>query len=305
MPLHRLTSITLGTPDPAGSSQFFTSFGLDPDGDGWFGTRDGGNQIELVETRTRSLERLGIAAEDSDDLGRIASLVAETGLGTVAEQSDDQLVLIEPVTGLPVELTVAEPYASAVELPALNAPGIDERVNAPAPSVLADNPGRPSNLTHIVYASPDQPTTLRFFTDVLGFEVSDGLPGIIAFARCGEVHHNVAIQAGPVAYLHHIAFEMDSIDDVVRSGQKLVDEDPDRHMWGLGRHAIGSNWFWYMRDPSGVFVEYTADIDRITAQDLWEPKDWQGQEFLYSYGPPTPAAFLEPTDMAELIAAAS
>ncbi len=85
----------------------------------------------------------------------------------------------------------------------------------------------------------------------------------------------------------------------------MVDEDPERHMWGLGRHAIGSNWFWYLRDPSGLFVEYTADIDRISEQDLYQPKEWVGHEFLYSYGPPTPAEFIEPTDMAELIAAAS
>jgi len=141
-------------------------------------------------------------------------------------------------------------------------------------------------------------------TTAPAFEISDQVPGIISFTRCGQVHHNVAIQAGPVAYLHHIAFEMDTIDDVVRGGQQMVDEDPDRHMWGLGRHAVGSNWFWYLRDPSGVFVEYTADIDRISAQDLFESKDWQGHEILYSFGPRAPHAF-EPADLNDLIAAAA
>ena len=138
---------------------------------------------------------------------------------------------------------------------------------------------------------------------MVGFEISDQVPGIIAFTRCGEVHHNLAIQAAPVAFAHHIAFEVDDIDDVVRGGQAMVDADPDRHMWGVGRHAIGSNWFWYLRDPSGTFVEYTADIDRISAQDLYRPKDWQGHEFLYSFGPPTPPEFLEPADLADLVAA--
>ncbi len=133
----------------------------------------------------------------------------------------------------------------------------------------------------------------------------DQVPGIIAFTRCGEVHHNLAIQTAPVAFPHHIAFEVDDIDDVVRGGQHMVDIDPDRNMWGVGRHAIGSNWFWYLRDPSGTFVEYTADIDRISAQDRYRPKDWQGHEFLYSFGPPVPAEFLEPADMADLIAASA
>ena len=77
------------------------------------------------------------------------------------------------------------------------------------------------------------------------------------------------------------------------------------HMWGMGRHAIGSNWFWYLREPSGTFVEYTADIDRITSQDLYVPKEWPGHEYLYAAGPPPPPQFIEPDDMAELIAAAS
>ena len=108
-----------------------------------------------------------------------------------------------------------------------------------------------------------------------------------------------------MAYPHHIAFEVDDIDDVVRGGQAMVDADPDRHMWGVGRHAIGSNWFWYLREPGGTYVEYTSDIDRISEQDRYRPKDWQGHEYLYSFGPPPPPEFLEPTDLAELIASSN
>ena len=99
-----------------------------------------------------------------------------------------------------------------------------------------------------------------------------------------------------------MAFEVDSVDDVVRGGSAMVEGDPDRHLWGVGRHAIGSNWFWYLREPSGTFVEYTADVDRITKADLYVPKEWEGREFLYSFGPAIPAEFLAPNDLEELIA---
>lgn len=305
MPLHRLTSITLGVPDLAASSAFFADFGLDQAADGWFATRDGGEQLRLVPQAHRSLQRLGVGARDADDLSRIAARVAAVGSGSIVESTADRLVIAEPVTGLPVEITVAAPYASSAAPFSFNRPARTDRYDVPAASVMAGQPSQPSNLTHVVYVTPDQPTTLRFFTEVLGFEISDQVPGIIAFTRCGEVHHNLAIQAGPVAYPHHIAFEMDEVDDVVRRGQAMVDADPDRHTWGLGRHAIGSNWFWYLRDPSGTFVEYTADIDRISEQDLYHPKQWRGHEFLYSFGPPTPRQFLEPTDLAELVAASA
>lgn len=253
----------------------------------------------------RSLRRLGVGTDDGDDLSRIAARLRELELGSIIEHSDDRLVVAEPVTGLPVEVTVAEPCVASVSDPALNGPGGVGRMNMPAASVLQPGPVNPSNLSHVVYGTPDQPTTLRFFTEIMGFEISDAVDGIIAFTRCGEVHHNLAIQAAPVAFPHHIAFEVDSIDDVVRGGQHMVDEDPDRHMWGVGRHAIGSNWFWYLRDPSGLLVEYASDIDRISDQDLYQPKEWQGREVLYSYGPPIPKEFLEPPDMGELIAASA
>jgi len=303
MALHRLTSITLGVPDVAASTAFFLDFGLT--GDGMLSTRDGGEQLELVRSANRSLQRLGVGTDDPDDLGRIVGRAERSGLGSVVESTGDRLVIAEPVTGLLVEITRADPYAVAPTPHTFNRPGVNERFDVPAESVLTADPVAPSNLTHVVYGTPDQPTTLQFFTDVIGFEISDQVPGIIAFTRCGEVHHNLAIQAAPVAFPHHIAFEVDDIDDVVRGGQNMVDIDPDRNMWGVGRHAIGSNWFWYLRDPSGTFVEYTADIDRISAQDLYRPKNWQGHEFLYSFGPPVPSEFLEPADMADLVAASA
>ncbi len=311
MALHRLTSITLGVPDVTASSAFFEDFGLTGNAGAStsstrLATRDGGEQVELVHAPTRRLDRIGIGADDANDLTRIAAVANRSSIAEIVESSSDRLVLREPVTGLLVDVTVADDYAAALSVHTFNRPGGEpERIDTPANSVLTHDPVRPSNLTHVVYSTPDQPTTLAFFTDVLGFEISDQIPGIIAFARCGNVHHNVAIQAGPVAYPHHIAFEVDDIDDVVRGGQRMVDADPDRHMWGVGRHAIGSNWYWYLREPGGTFVEYTADIDRISEQDLYRPKDWTGHEFLYSFGPPPPPEFLEPADLAELIAAAS
>jgi hypothetical protein len=50
-------------------------------------------------------------------------------------------------------------------------------------------------------------------------------------------------------------------------------------------------------------VEYTADIDSITAQDLYVPKQWVGKEFLYAYGPAVPPEFLTPSDAKEIFAA--
>jgi len=311
MGLHRLTSITLGVPDVEASAAFFRDFGLAESVPGAgestrLATRDGGEQVELVSAAGRRLLRLGVGAQHGDDLARIAARAADSVHAEIVESTPDLLALRELATGLRVEVTVAEPYVAPPTPHTFNRPGTaPERVDVPAESVMTDEPVRPSNLTHLVYGTPDQPATLAFFTDVVGFEISDQVPGIIAFTRCGPVHHNLAIQAAPIPYPHHIAFEVDDVDDVVRGGQAMIDADPDRHMWGVGRHAIGSNWFWYLREPGGTYIEYTSDIDRISEQDKYRPKQWQGHEYLYSFGPPPPPEFLEPADMADLIASST
>jgi len=308
--LHRLTSITLGVPSVDATAGFFRAFGLSETTAGTFATRDGGEQVHLEQARKRSLRRLGVGALDDDDLGRIAAraeafdVALRVEWGRTADGASELLVH-EPVTGAAVSVTVAPPLVvAAAAAEPMNGPGQHVvRSDRPSPAVMETGPVQVSNLTHLVLGTPDQPTTLRFATEVLGFEISDQIPGVIAFTRCGELHHNLAVQAAPVSFVHHVAFEVDTVDDVVRGGSAMVQADPDRQMWGVGRHAIGSNWFWYLREPGGTFIEYTADIDRISSQDLYQPKQWRGHEFLYSFGPPPPKEFLEPADLAELMAA--
>ncbi len=292
MALHRLTSLTVAVPDVEAATTFYVDFGLEDRGDGRLATRDGGEQLRLVPAAERAPRRLGLGVDDPDDLDRLAAALAAAGLA--AERVGDTLHTAEPVTGLPLDLEVAPRLSPPpVDLPPVNTPATVTRTDRPAAGILREGPVRPSSLTHLVLGTPDLDATLAFLTGVLGFEVSDALPGIIAFTRCSEVHHNVAVQAAPALSLHHVAFEVDDADEVARGGTAMTLADPDRHLWGLGRHAIGSNWFWYLRDPAGQFVEYTADIDRITDQDRYLAKAWAGHEFLYAFGPPPPDAFFE------------
>lgn len=302
MPLHSIASVTLGVPRLDASAAFYAAFGLISADGRSFATRDGGEQLRLVEAGHRGLQRLTVGVDHPDDLAAAAARLTAgghpvtIGAGTVAT--------VEPVTQLPIELRVTPRIRpTKLELPMANSPGAIVRTDEPAPAVMASWPVHPSRLSHLVFGTPDQPATLAFFTDVLGFLISDQIPGIIAFTRCSDSHHDVAIQLAPCPLLHHVAFEVDSVDDVARGGTALIDADPARQLWGLGRHAIGSNWFWYLKEPSGTFVEYTADLDRITAQDLYVPKAWSGHEYLYAFGSPPPREFMEPADIGELLAA--
>ena len=53
------------------------------------------------------------------------------------------------------------------------------------------------------------------------------------------------------------------VDEIGKGAQNLLAGDPTRSVWGLGRHFLGSNLFWYFRDPMGNYAEYYADLDQI------------------------------------------
>ena len=81
----------------------------------------------------------------------------------------------------------------------------------------------------------------------------------------------------------------------------MLATEPQRNVWGLGRHNIGGNFFWYLRDPAGNFAEYYSDLDVIADDLRWSPEIFSGRGSLCAWGPPAPPSFLRPDDLAELM----
>jgi catechol 2,3-dioxygenase-like lactoylglutathione lyase family enzyme len=303
MGLHRLTTITLGVPAVAPVAEYYEAFGLSALGGGRFATADGGEQLRLVPAPTRRLVELGIGAEDADDLGRIAAALAR--LDVAVERGADTLTAVERGTRVRVVVSIAPRLTQAVTMASVqNGPGRYERQTRRADAVLRDSAVRPRKLGHVVLGSTDLEASQRFFVEGIGFKVSDSIGGLGAFLRCSTEHHNLLVQAAPVAFLHHSSWQVDDVDEVGRGAHAMLAGDPSRHVWGLGRHAIGSNFFWYLKDPAGNFSEYYADLDCILDDQLWKPQVWEGMEGLYKWGPPPPPSFLAPDDLAELMTGA-
>lgn len=80
MPLHQLTSVTIGVPDVGPTADYYAQFGLADLGDGTFATIDGGPQLRIVPAPTRRLIDLTVGADDADDLERVAARLARLGL---------------------------------------------------------------------------------------------------------------------------------------------------------------------------------------------------------------------------------
>jgi catechol 2,3-dioxygenase-like lactoylglutathione lyase family enzyme len=301
MSLHRLASLTLGVPEPEPVRAFYRDLGLVETQPGRFETADGGEQLRVERAPRRALLALAIGVDDAGDLARVGSSLAKLGVASAREER--ALRTIEPVTGVKVELAI-EPRIEQRPAPllALNAPGRSPRLNTRSPAVLPGVPARPRKLSHLVLGSPDAAASKRFFVEGLGFKLSDEVPGVgLAFLRCSTDHHNLAVQPAPLPYLHHTAWEMDDLDAVGSAGAAMVAADASRHVWGLGRHGIGSNFFWYLRDPAGNFAEYTSDLDVIADDEAWRLAASAQVHPLAAWGPPVPPSFLAPGDIVALV----
>jgi catechol 2,3-dioxygenase-like lactoylglutathione lyase family enzyme len=303
MALHELTSFTLGVPNPKETAAYYREFGLSDEGDGWFASSDGGRQLHLVTASTRRLLELRIGVDDADDLARAASRLARLGVEATANLAAGTLTARDQTTRVQAVLQVRPRLSQpAIGPTPYNGPGRTERAGTRAPGIMRTSPVSPRKLGHVVIGTTDFDATTTFFRDGLGLQASDYIKDAGAFLRCSTDHHNVLVLRAPVVFPHHSSWQVDDVDEIGRGAHAMLDDHPERHVWGLGRHHAGSNFFYYLKDPSGTFSEYFSDMDCIPEDQLWTPETFEGALGLFNWGPPPPPSFLHPDDLAALMA---
>ena len=151
-------------------------------------------------------------------------------------------------------------------------------------------------LGHIVINVRDVAKSTAFYTQILGFEISDVfpdemVPGGMVFMRCNTDHHGIALvgsmtSAAENVELNHIAFEVPSLDDVIRARDHLK-----RHQVQIdfaGRRRAGCQIAVEFRDPDNHRLEIYWGIDQIGSDGRARPAaEWNGQ-------PSIEAALAEP-----------
>jgi len=152
---------------------------------------------------------------------------------------------------------------------------------------------KPLRLGHAILFSPNPAKQAAFYQDALGMKLSDRVgDDMVMFLRGASDgdHHLLGLLRDPNPGLHHQSFEMDSLDHIVLGARRLR-EAGYTHVWGTGRHTVGSNLFHYFRDPWGTLVEYFCDVDYIPEGSPWECRSWSKEQGLFLWsndGPPPP-----------------
>lgn len=141
-----------------------------------------------------------------------------------------------------------------------------------------------AKISHVVLKVSDLERAVQFYTQVLGFRVSDVypetmMPGRMVFMRSGNDHHGVALVGGMPANaaqheLHHMAFEVPTIDEVFRAREHLR-----RHGVKIqfeGRRRAGCQVAVEFADPDGHQLEICWAMDQVARDGTGRPpSEWR------------------------------
>ena len=148
----------------------------------------------------------------------------------------------------------------------------------------------PFNITkigHVVLRCQDVEKSVKFYTDILGFRVSDVYPdsmvhGKMVFMRCNNDHHGVALVGGvnqpsENIEMHHMAFEVDTLDEVLRARDHLKNNNINIQF--EGRRRAGVQIAVEFLDPDGHWLEIFWGLDQVGPESEARPPGEWVEEF--------------------------
>ena len=111
-----------------------------------------------------------------------------------------------------------------------------------------------------------------FWTRALGARVSDRI-GKAPLLRIDDTHHRIALLLSPRPGIQHIAFQMGSIDDIMRAWYFLRDNGI-RILFGPGRDPASSANFLYFEGPEGMIFKYVTAAKKIVNEVSHRPRQF-------------------------------
>jgi 2,3-dihydroxybiphenyl 1,2-dioxygenase len=215
------------------------------------------------------LVALGWEVGNSEDLETLAARLRSNG--SAVEQGTDadcaqrhvqELLRFQDPAGVPNELFVGpernpEPFES--------------------PRIRSGFVAEDFGLGHLVIRAEDKDESFRFYTEVLGFRLSDRIIADlkimeidIAFLHVNGRHHSVALAEHQDKNINHFMLEVRDPDDVGRALNRTLRQGLAIHQT-LGKHPNDKMFSFYAKTPSGFNFE--VGYGGVVIDDAtWEPQ---------------------------------
>lgn len=291
MSITGIEQITYGVLDLPLCKRYFEDWGLrvvSETGDEAVLTCLNQSRVRLVSSGAANAMPAGIDADPTirevmwgvstqQDLERIRTSLSRI---TKIKTEGNELTAIDP-NGLTVRFRQSAKVTVPASTTEYNTWGNIRRVDKPSPVYER---AIPIEIDHVVFRTPRIAEVERWYTEGLGFQVTDRYPGRGVFMRCmpDASHHDIFLihTEEQTPGLDHVAFCVNDIHEIFGGGIHF-----SRKGWktelGPGRHPISSAYFWYFKCPAGGKTEYAAD------EDYFSPA-WKAREFQ-----PSPKNFAE------------
>jgi catechol 2,3-dioxygenase-like lactoylglutathione lyase family enzyme len=285
MPVIKVTDFAYGrlrAPDLDVMEEFLTHFGMiraeRTQNALYMRGTDPAHHIHVTEKGDPAFVGLAYYAASEDDLKRLAQAPGASAVEEIDEPGGGKRVRLREPNGYQIEVVYGiQPFDPIkVDRDPMNT-GSEPLRRAGVLMRLSQSPAPIKRIGHGVMGSPKVKETVQWLRETLGFICSDDVyvesqDNIIgSFNRCDRGaeyvdHHVFFCVRNERAGLNHLSFEAPDIDAVLKDHEYLMRLGKYEHMWGVGRHLLGSQVYDYWADPWGRVHERWADTDRLNAQ---------------------------------------
>ena len=300
--------VRLRAPDLDLQAEFLDNFGLVQSAKTnnaiYYRGTDPVHHVHITEKGDPKFVGIAYHAASEDDLKTLAKVPGASGIENMDEPGGGKRVRLTEPNGYQIEVVWGMDKVPEIPAPrqVLNS-GYAPLARAGDLMRIQKGPSRVKRIAHAVLGTPKVKETVNWFRHHLGFICSDdvyagteGQPDRLVqslrprrdLRRPPRVLRDQPRHAG----LNHISFEVQDMDDVFMGHQHMRDTGKYEHMWGIGRHLLGSQVYDYWADPWRRVHEHWADSDRLNIKN--GSNLLSAEEALVSqWGDPPPQKFIE------------
>jgi catechol 2,3-dioxygenase len=236
------------------------------------------HSLKVTEAAHSGLGHVGWRADSAEDLTDLARALAATGQGVDWLDGDH---------GHGPAYRFLSPDGHINEL------FWETEIWQAPPELQSTLPDRPQKYTgrgaalrwlhHVNLNASRLPACTIFFQQHLGFYLRADIvvdntdTQLVSFLSVGALDHDLAFTLDPSGTeggLNHIAFAVDTPEDVLRAADILRDYGHESLELGPGRHGVAGGFYLYAREPGGIRIEVYAPQTLILAPD-WKPVHWR------------------------------
>jgi len=228
-------------------------------------TRPGASNMHVPTPRTR-LHHMAFEVGTNAELAAFAARLKQSGVELTLKERDDYSEMGDTLwfndpDGNRIGISVA-PDNALTPLPAMSR----ERRTLQ----------RPRSLQHLALQTTRLEAMVEFYTEALGFDISDWLLRECAWLRCNDDHHTIMLIKGNQD-VDHIGYSIAPGPEVLAWADYLAHERTPI-LWGPGRHGAGNDLFLRFADAEGAHIELSSelqqyhDCEATTPPRLWHSR---------------------------------